>query len=649
MRERRRRGWSSTALASAMFVVASTGGVTAQEIEAAGRSGSVRSVVISAPGAAAVVVWPDPSRLTGNDVSDAAVRVALRIALDDALARHPPARELRGLNDGLIAAGAGTESGADALTKVLRAISTPGAPDDDSIARRLARIRQEAGTRDLGLLAAARDAVVRRLAGLGGRAGPEDLRALTPGEVRRALVRLRDAPVEVRAAGPRGLAAKIAQGLSGRLAAGGATSPEFAVGSSEPLLMEHASRGDRAAIVLGYRIPAPAAEDSVTPLLAELLREGAGSLKQRLAMLGDGRNQSQVRLAPLAGGGGVMLLELTIDASRAADGWAVLHGATTSLRSLPLQVAALVDARRRLDELAEKERTNAGRSALRMLLPESWHWPPPDRWTSPARPQDVQAGAARLFVAERRSVAIAGSNPESLAGTISEPAGIARSPAAPWSAPPRVAALRDALTSGGMAGIPVRFRGEYRVRESTPLGPVTSLLSIEGEPGVVGVHFGAMRRTLSARVAQGRATLRVPEDRAGGAGHPGSADRIVALAYRQPALLVLAALSGEALVTETDADCATGTCPALSAELNDRSRLLVVLDPSTLRPLELRSRWCCGDDLGPPDEVVRYLAWTRKGGVELAADMEVIDLQGIRRSVVLVDWEWADVPAEGNP
>jgi hypothetical protein len=177
------------------------------------------------------------------------------------------------------------------------------------------------------------------------------------------------------------------------------------------------------------------------------------------------------------------------------------------------------------------------------------------------------------------------------------------------------------------------FESRYVVTESTPIGAVRAALEVSAR----GADVRIVRDVANGR----RATA--PADGA----HGSVRERLLAVAMRQPAILLAYAESGSVVIGETSVPCDDGACPALLAELDDGSELELVIDAATLDPVELRTRWCCSADEEPHDEILSYLAWIESAGVRIASRMSADDEAGGDRDLELVDWEW--LPGEETP
>nr|MBP7149456.1 hypothetical protein [Acidobacteriota bacterium] len=117
--------------------------------------------------------------------------------------------------------------------------------------------------------------------------------------------------------------------------------------------------------------------------------------------------------------------------------------------------------------------------------------------------------------------------------------------------------------------------------------------------------------------------------------------RLEAISCREPAVFLARVLSGAVGAAAVESACgAPEPCPALRADLADGSVVLLVVDRETHMPRSMKTWWAGKEDTRTPDEQVRYEAWRRVGGVQLAAVMTVEDALGAVRRFRLRDWVW---------
>ncbi len=604
----------------------------ASEIESAA-GGAVEIGVGRSSRAAAVVVWPPVRDLVPPGGHPTALRIALRVAGRAAGRSAAGTSALYVDEGGTLAAGLETARGSEAA--ILEALETIASPADvpDAVIEEI-RLEQAAG-RPAKPIDIARRSVLDRLAGI---PHPDPRGTIPADEVRAALRVLREAPVRVVGVGSAGLARRIAGRLSGRLAAGSPSPSREPGDASRGVIIPAASAS--AVIVVGYRADAALARElgAAAPVVAEVLRDGPGSLRQRLSVAIEDPVVLRVDLVPLGGGReGALLIQAGVPAERAERAYDVIDGAVSSLGALAPRQAALVEARSRLDASAAALQGAAGRDvAERMLLPGSWRWPPEDRWSAPLGPDGFAASVRRLLVRELSSVAVAGRVPQAFAERAPFTSGRAAGEGVPTSdGSGLLARVARSVVPGGVESAERGFSSRYAVSEETPLGRARSTLAVRSEAGDVSVAFET----------GGRTTLDPPPEGAALSGR----ERRLALAMRQPAILLAMAESGLAIIDEVDASCGEGTCAALIAELDDGTQLELLIDRSSGLPLELRTRWCCVSADDPADQTLRFVEWLENDGVRLASRIEAVDAGGGSSMIELVDWRWKADGLHGDP
>lgn len=637
--------------------------------ETAGPGGAIQGLILSSGGRiAGVALWPPAATVEGRALPRGALAVAVRAVLASALAAAPDARPIVEWGGDFVALGADLPAGQDVqLLKVLARVADPPTPAATLVEHTVRTLQTKVDEQWSDPLERARLAAFASLfpqaAGpWAPSGGPENLGQVDAAAVEAAMAAVRRRPVEARVAGPAGLAARVAAALGDRAGVlGAAPAPDEAAKLPLALAIQRGP-GDGpasdAAVILSYRIRAAEAA-SLGPglaVLVESLSEGPGSLPQRLRVgLGE-TPASSIEITPVAGGGGVLVLGVKTSRANGAAAWRVLEGAVSSLRALPLNEDAVFRARQRLDEQSAFRATDARAALTGLLRRQPWSWPPADRWAHPVTAADVQAAARQIFVPERQVTVVAGSPPDELLAAaplqqarrsdwsrfrpFGEGSAAAGAPSAP-GAEPAIELAREvwqALSSGPVAERSPGFHASYKVDESTPLGSASVDLTVDCGPDGTTVDIGGRRWQLRAKSGEDSGEVWLP-----GAAAPSAlpeADRLPALVYRTPAILVGDIVRGVIPASVSTAACGEAICPGLRAELGEGSVLVLVLDPGSKLPQALRVWYLGRDRRRAPDEEVAYSTWRSVEGVKLPAEMAIRDGLGGGRRLRLVDWAW---------
>ncbi len=634
-------------------------------------SGAARAVVLGEGRVAGTVLWPAPAEIEGQALPRGTLAVAAHAVLQNALAGEPDARPLVEFGPDFVALGTELASNDEPrLFRILARLANPAPLAPPAVDAALQQVRQQRGEAWADPLERARIAALGVLFP-GGRGGwnaggnPGSLERVDAGDVEAALAAVRRRPVELRLAGPVGLAARAAAALTNRL--GEFAEPHApALASKLPAsaLLPGPGPGpfaDQAALMIAFAVSAEDAEavGPVLSVLEESLAEGQGSLPQRLGISSKDKIAALLDVVPVPGGGGVVLFGARVGRGQAAAAWRVLEGLVASLRALPLGDAAVYRAKQRLDEQAVARATDAGAALLALLRNQPWSWPPDDRDT-PLMAAEVRVAALKVLTPGRRASVAVGSIGDDVLQAESfraatradwstlEP--LPATPHVPRRATPHVddAAAGEARTAAAILFRTLAdgkepedlpgFEASYRVRESTPLGPAETDLRIEGGPDGTFVDVARGSWRVQARGGEEGAEARVPDN---GAALPiNEPDRLPALVLREPALFAAAAMRGLVPIAEVEAKDGTATVPGLRAVLPEGTVLLLLLDPETRFPAGLRV-WHLGHDARrAPDEEVRYTSWALVGGVRVAASLTVRDELGTTRDVRLSTWFW---------
>lgn len=475
-------------------------------------------------------------------------------------------------------------------------------------------------------------------------------------EVTAALAEWNRSPFTLRFVGSPGLA-KVAQSrfrsrlqwVPGRSITATSTRPRTLLidtAGSDP------APGEELAILVG--LPEKVENGRWLALLAEALREGDGSLAQRLGVACGTVSAMAVEERLIDQRGGALLLTARVGPDDTEAALNVLQGMAGSLESLALREEMLGRAHRRLQiELAELKKSSA------LLLVAFIN--APQRLIAAASPKPRLSE----FRAALRTLTAPGQEVTVLVGQPSDrvvPAGTRRvslerfDPNAPDCERPRTeeeahedfarageALARELLLllSHGQERRAAAFHSRYHLREQTPLGAVEGELNVSGDGSRTLVSVRHSGWTMEASSSTDGAEVMVHGQES--AAQPLTRDdRVGLLALRQPALLAQAVLDGRVVGYSALAPCEQGTCPALRAEGVDGSRMLLLLDQDSRRPRSLKVWWAGGASGRGPDEEVRYLAWIESGGVAICSDLEVRDARGGDRRLSLVDWGWAN-------
>ncbi len=637
-------------------------------IESAGGDGAAQGLVLpSASGAriAGAVLWPAPEFVEGRGLPPGTLAVAARAVQDAALAGAADTRPLLEFGPGFLALGADVPAGDEArLFGLLARLATPNAPPAGAVEAAARDLRQRREERWADPLERGRVAALGLIfpgaTGSWNAAGtPAALDRVTAPGVAAALAEVRRSRVELRVAGPAGLASRAALALGARVGRLVVEPP----GESEALpasaVIPTDGERDESAIVLGFRIYPEVAPAAGPPLavLIEALSEGQGSLPQRLRVASNEGVHSSIEVIPTAGGGGVLVIGARTRPAAAATAWRVLDGIVSSLRSLPLSQAAVFRARQRLDEQAGYRASDALSALTGFLRRQPWSWPPPGERSMTAT--QLRDAAKIVLQPERRVTVVAGRVPAELASAepLKDASRIEWSRLDPFAEGLGADAGDDPEASEAEADAAVRlattlqralapdpaplangFVAVYRVREITPLGDAETELRVDAAPGATVFALASRRFTVHARGGEDGAEAQVT-----GAGKPAplpEPERLPALLYRQPSLFAAAAAAGTLPVRLAQAKYESTPVVALRGELPEGTVVVLLFVPGTHEPGLLRTWFMGGDPSRPPDEEVRYTGWTTVAGIRIAQTFTVADAMGTVRTFRLVDWSF---------
>lgn len=647
---------------------APSGGPIVLARETAGPGGESVGLVMTGGKIAGAVLWPAATIVEGRALPAGTMAVAAHATLTAALAGEPGARPLLESTAGFLALGVEVPDGDEArLIAILARLASPAAPSPAAVATAVQTLRKRVTDRWADPLERARLAAIGLLfPGAGGPwlpwGTPDSLARVDAPAVQAAVAAVRRRPVGVRVVGPAGLAGRAATALSARVGRMQDTpappeAPALPVAAVLPAGPEDPPVRD-VGMALAYRVPP--GEDAAGPALAvlvEALSEGPGSLPQRLRVALSDPVRSVVEVVPTPGGGGVLVVGARVAHENGAAVYRVLDGVISSVRALPMSDASITRARRRLDDQASYRAGDAVAALLGLIRRTPWSWPPEG-----SRPESsaVRQAATGLFDPERRATAAAGKIPaeilsadplragvriawrnfdplsEGLGATAEAPDGAAAAPAAAGARLARE--IFERLAGGLSAGALPAFRASYQSREATPVGPATSALSLEASAEGTTVASASRHWTIRARIGEEGAEAQLPGSQ--GTAPLAEADRIAAIALREPLLLASAAAKGAVPSTVLTATCDELPCRALRVELGEGTVLLLALDPASSLPTETRIWFAGRDESKPPDEHVRYTSWTTVGGARLASGMTIRDGMGTTRELRLVEWSW---------
>lgn len=635
--------------------------------EQAGVNGEVQGVVLPNPTRiAAVVLWPVGS----GDAGEAASMVAASAVLESAVGNLPDARPIIECGPGFWALGAELPAArGEDLLGILARLATPSTPAFERLSATARKLEVRQGERWNDPLYRARAAALGLL--WPGRAGfcgdglsPASFASALP-QVAGFLSTARRGMVEIRFAGPAGFAGQVQRALANRLGPL-AEFPAFSEAARLPLsAVVNRSSGnvhlETVGETLAFRLSAEEAHVAGPPLavLVEALREGPGSLVQRLRVAIKDPVPAQIDFIPSPGGGGVLLIGARAPRAAATATWRVLEGTVSSVGSLPMKEEALYRARQRLDEASQNRGLDAAGALRWFLKAQPWEWPPEDRWERPVTAAEVRQAARKLFSMEDRTAAAAGAVPDDLVGAngLFEPVRVnweefdpqgenlkaANGGGAALESRQLAQEILHSLSSRGKDDPLPGFSARYQVQEETPLGPAEMELTVESGLSGTAVHMGTQKWTLTARGKSDGGEAELPH----GNGSPAQlpvADRLPAVVLREPVYLADAVIRGELPASAVQTRCGQVACRGLRVEMAEGTVLLLSLDPETGRPVQLRSWYEGGDAKRPPDEEVDYSVFVAQGRVQVAAQFKIRDHLGTQRTLRLLDWKWKEAP-----
>ncbi len=419
--------------------------------------------------------------------------------------------------------------------------------------------------------------------------------------------------------------------------------------------------GDRVAIVLAWRGELPGGawgrgsrELAELLVLAEALREGEGSLPQRVVVAaGEDALLASDAVVERGPGGLVLRLELVVRPGAARRALAILEGAVASVKELQLRRDAVMRARSRLDARAA---ALAGRPFA--VLREATRgallaWPPPDRWKRPIGPADVLARARAFLRPERRVMAMAGPVDAGLVAALEADEAGGTLVRVPWgSFDPRrpgfrresvaVRRARELLARLAPAGLPGEgetFRAEYEVEVETPLGAGRHRLLVTRSPTGVSVRAEGRGWAVEGEEDDAGAEAWVSRGDAGEAGPlpvpPGTVDL---LAWVEPALFA------EGLVLGRLAPAPCGD-REIAAVLPGGRRIVLELDGDGM---PAKARVYAAGKGKEPFRTVRYLCFREVDGVLLAAELACRPRDGMEERRALLSFSFGEARPEAG-
>ncbi len=421
--------------------------------------------------------------------------------------------------------------------------------------------------------------------------------------------------------------------------------------------------GDRVAIVLAWRGEMPGAplgrgsrELAELLVLAEALREGEGSLPQRVVVAaGEDALLASDAVVERGPGGVVLRLELVVRPPAARRALAILEGAVASVKELQLRRDAVMRARGRLDAraaaLAGRPLAVLREAARGTLLA----WPPPDRWKRPIAPADVLARARAFLRPERRVLAMAGPVDAGLVAALEADEAGGPLLRVPWEAfdprrpdlrreSPAVRRARELLARLAPAGLPGEgeaFRAEYEVEVETPLGPGRHRLLVARSPAGISVRAEGRDWAVEGEEDDAGAEAWISRGDAGEAGPlpvpPGTVDL---LAWVEPVLFAQGLLSGRLAPTR----CGDHE---IAAVLPGGRRIVLELDG---HGMPAAARVYAPGKGKEPFRTVRYLSFRQVDGVSLAAELACRPRDGMEERRVLLSFVFgaAEPGVRGN-
>jgi len=390
-------------------------------------------------------------------------------------------------------------------------------------------------------------------------------------------------------------------------------------------------------------------------VLAEALREGEGSLSQRLAVAA-GEDAVLASDAVLERGpGGVLLrLEVVVRPRVARRALEILEGTVASLKELQLRRDAVMRARARLDARAAALAGRPGavlREAARGVL---LAWPPPDRWKRPVDPAGVAARARAFLRPDHRVLAVAGPAGESLVAALEEGGQGGELVRVPWSAfDPRRPGLRREdpviararrllarLAPDGLPGEGETFRARYEVAVETPLGTGRHRLVVARLPSGISVRAEGDDWAVEGEEDDAGAEAWVTRGGTGESGPlpvpPGSVDL---LGWVEPVLLAQGLLSGRLAPAPCGED-------EIAAVLPGGRRIVLRLDPEGM---PRTARVYAPGKGREPFRTVRYAGFRRVDGVLVAAELACRPRDGMEEHRRLVSFSFGGAePAENG-
>jgi len=419
--------------------------------------------------------------------------------------------------------------------------------------------------------------------------------------------------------------------------------------------------GDRVAIVLAWRgeatgVPWGRGDRELAELLvlAEALREGEGSLPQRVVVAaGEDALLASDAVVERGPGGLVLRLELVVRPSAARRALAILEGAVASVKELQLRRDAVMRARGRLDARAAALAGNplaVLREAVRGTL---LAWPPPDRWKRPVSPADVVTRARTFLRPERRVLAVAGPVDAGLVAALEADEAGGPLLRVPWDsfdprrpglrrespAMRRARALLARLAPAGLPGEGEAFRAEYEVEVETPLGPGRHRLLVARSPSGISVRSEGRGWAVEGEEDDAGAEAWVSRGEAAEAGPlpvpPGTVDL---LAWVEPVLFAQGLLSGR-LAPAPSGD------GEIAAVLPGGRRIVLELDAGGM---PVAARVYAPGKGKEPFRAVRYLEFREVDGVLLAAELACRPRDGMEERRVLLSFAFGEAVPEGR-
>jgi len=633
--------------------------VTPLPVQTAGPAAEVQGIVIPGSALAGVALWPSARSLEGPDLPPGTALMAAHLAADAACAGQPGARPIVALFPAGIGVGASLTMGdASALGAILGRAALPGGTASAVRLEDLERLQARAADYWADPLLVSRRAALGLLFPV--RAVPSDefpgppaIADAAPEQIDALLARVRGRAPRYLVAGPEGttdkVAAAVPTGPAGSRAADAPVPAAPLPASAIVALEDEEEEIDSVGLTIAFRTAGLDRRllESALPVLAEALKEGQGSLAQRLQVVLGAPAPARVEILPGEGGEGAFVLSTLVPRESASVAWRVLSGSISSVQTISLREDALYKARFRLAQEALQRRSDPTVALLERFGAMTPALGVP---AETVKASDLLEAAKQALTPERRACAAAGPVDEETAAAPEFDTAMRIEwerfdPDAEAMMRPGVGELRaaeaialarevlDSLAEAPSAALDPRYSASYKVREETPAGPVETILRVTAGQGAIELTVEGPAWTIEAKEG-GAGAEPTPE----GVLHLPHTNRLLGLSLREPAVLLATILAGGLPVDASAATCDGAPCPALRTELADGSVLTLAIDPEQKLPRSLQIWWPGKEGGGGPDETVHYLGWRRAGAVRVASEMVVDDSLGTTRRLTLVDW-----------